>query len=103
LRIAAAARDQPWVTTNYANALAQAGDLGEAERVLRSALANAPDSAELHATLAAVLFRGGDRAAAIEQYREALRIKPGLTVAAQELALLARPATTSAPTTSPTH
>jgi len=101
LRIAAAARNQPWVTTNYANALAQSGDLEEAERVLAGALANDANSAELHATLAAVLFRRGDRAGSIAHYREALRLNPGLTVVAQELAALEHSTTAPKPTTSP--
>jgi cytochrome c-type biogenesis protein CcmH/NrfG len=101
LRIAAVARNQPWVTTNYANALAQSGDLEEAERILRAALADDPTSAELHATLAAVLFRRGDRAGSVEHYREALRLNPALTVVAQELAALEHSTTAPTPTTSP--
>jgi predicted Zn-dependent protease len=99
LRVAAAAREQAWVTTNYANALVQAGDTNEARRVLEKALAASPDSAELHATFAAVLFRQGDRAGAIEHYRAAVRINPNLTVAAEELAALERSATTVTTTT----
>ena len=83
------------MTTNYANALARSGDVDEARRVLEKALTASPDSAELHATLAAVLFRQGDRAGAIEHYRAAVRINPSLTIVAEELAALERPATTT--------
>jgi tetratricopeptide (TPR) repeat protein len=101
LRLAAAAREQAWVVTNYVNALAQSGDLAEARRVAEQALASSPNhAAELHATLAAVLFRQGDRAAAAQHYRAALRVKPDFALAAQELAALEqRPATTTAPST----
>jgi tetratricopeptide (TPR) repeat protein len=103
LRIAAATHDQPWVVANFANALVQSGDVAEAQQVLEAALAKTPDSAELHATLAAVFFRLGDRAAAVRHYREALRIKPDFAVAAQELAAVERAitTTTSAPSTQP--
>ena len=85
------------MAANFANALARSGDTDQARRVLESALAKSPNSAELHASLAAVHFRRGDHAAAIEHYRDALRINPDLTVAAQELAALEQtPATTSA-------
>lgn len=100
LRIAAAIHREPWVATNLANALAQSGELEEARRVLETALAQTPDSPELHTTLAAVLFRQGDRAAAADHYRAALRINSNFALAAQELAAIERsPATTSTTTT----
>ncbi len=100
LRVAAATHEQPWVATNLANALAQTGDIAEAQKVLEAALVKTPQSPELHATLAAVLFRQGNRAAAADRYRAALRINPNFSVAAQELAALERATpTTSAPST----
>ena len=104
LRVAAATHERPWVAANLANALARSGENDEAKRVLEAALAKAPDSAELHASLAAVHFRLGDRADAIEQYRAALRLNPNLAVAAQELAALEQPpatTSTSIPATTP--
>ena len=95
LRIAAATHDKPWVVANFANALVQSGDVAEAREVLERAIAKMPASAELHATLAAVFFRQGDRAAAARHYREALRIKPDFALAAQELAAVERPSTTT--------
>ena len=101
LRIAAATHDQPWVVANFANALVQSGDIAQAQKVLEAAIADMPDSAELHATLAAVFFRQGNRDAAARHYRDALRVKPDFALAAQELAALERAATTttSAPST----
>ncbi len=103
LRIAADALDQPWVVTNFANALAQSGNLPEAQRVLEEALVKTPaqDRAELHATLAAIRFRQGDPLAAANEYRAALRINPRLTFAVHELAALER--ATSVPSTAPTE
>ena len=106
LRVAAATHERPWVAANLANALARSGENDEAKRVLEAALSKAPGSAELHASLAAVHFRLGDRAGAIEEYRAALRLDPNLAVAAQELAALEHaPATTSTsgPATAPTR
>jgi cytochrome c-type biogenesis protein CcmH/NrfG len=68
---------------------------------LRASLADDPTSAELHATLAAVLFRRGDRAGSVAHYLEALRLNPGLTVVSQELAALEHSTTAPTPTTSP--
>lgn len=102
LRVAAAARDQPWVVTNYASALARSGNLAKARIVLEAAIDRDADSAELHATLAAVRFRQGDRAVAAEHYRLALRLKPGFPVAVEGLALVERaPASASMPATQP--
>ncbi|HEV2293505.1 MAG TPA: tetratricopeptide repeat protein [Tepidisphaeraceae bacterium] len=101
LQIAAAAHDEPWVVTNYANALARSGNLAGARTALESALSKSPDSAELHASLAAVLFRQGDRAGAANHYRNALRINPSFTLAAQELAALETPSRTTSPSSQP--
>ncbi|MGB7156474.1 MAG: tetratricopeptide repeat protein [Tepidisphaeraceae bacterium] len=96
-RTAVAARDQPWVATNFATALARTGNLTEAASVLEEALRRSPDSAELHVTLGSVRARQGDRAGAADHYRAALRINPKLSIAAEELAALERATSTSAP------
>ena len=55
------------------------------QSVVNMALA-APDSAEMHMMMAGTLARQGNRAAAIAQYRQALRLNPRLPGAHYELA-----------------
>jgi protein O-mannosyl-transferase len=100
LRVAVATleTEAPSAVTNLATALTQIGQLADARRVLEDALAKNPKEgrAELHAMVAEVRFRQGDRAGAAEHYRAALRINPDFAYAAAGLAAIER-----APTTTP--
>ncbi|MHB1936287.1 MAG: tetratricopeptide repeat protein [Acidobacteriaceae bacterium] len=57
------------------------------EAILTMAM-TAPDSAQMHQTMARVLVRQGDSAAAIKNYREAIRIDPRIAALHFELAQL---------------
>jgi hypothetical protein len=63
---------------NLANLRLAAGDLDEAERLYRSALARAPNDADAHWNLGITLQRKGRALAALEEYREAARLDPRL-------------------------
>lgn len=55
-------------------------------QTLLNTMVIAPDSAEMHMMMAGELARRGDRASAITQYRDALRLNPNLPGAHYELA-----------------
>jgi hypothetical protein len=63
---------------NVGVALAEVGELAEAESYFRVALRDHPQSAEGHNNLAQALALRGDFAGAIEHYEAALGIEPGL-------------------------
>jgi tetratricopeptide (TPR) repeat protein len=63
---------------NLANLRLAAGDLDEAERLYRSALARAPNDADAHWNLGITLQRKGRALAALAEYREAVRLDPRL-------------------------
>ena len=62
-------------------ALVSLGRSEEAERVLRSALLEDLDLAQLRASVGLALESKGDRAGAMDQYREALRLDANATLA----------------------
>jgi tetratricopeptide (TPR) repeat protein len=66
------------VWDNLANLRLAAGDVAEAERLYRAALARAPGDADAHWNLAIALQRQGRPAEALEHYREGARLDPRL-------------------------
>src|SRR4051812_35136385 len=64
-----------------AAALLQAGKPDEAEPLLRRALKSAPNNADAHNLLGAVLDQRGHARAAEREFLEALRLNPGATSA----------------------
>jgi tetratricopeptide (TPR) repeat protein len=73
----AADRKQPAALQLLGAALAQNGELSEAEAVFRELLESNPRSASLHSSLGNVALLKGDAAAAERSYRAALEQSPG--------------------------
>jgi predicted Zn-dependent protease len=63
-------------------------NIDEAEKVVRTGLAQQPDNFPLHQTLAVALERKGDYEAAIAEYEVMLKQQPGSLIAANNLASL---------------
>ncbi len=68
--------DYNFARYNYAIALAQAKHLSEAEAQLEIVLKTDPAAADTHEALGIILATDGQRARALEHYREAVRIRP---------------------------
>jgi len=77
----------PVIQMNLANALANAGRLGEAGEKYKELIAKEPNNAGLVNNYAATLYRQGRKEEAIVQFRRALGIDPNLKEARDGLAI----------------
>jgi len=84
--------DQFWITFHLARMLMESerGTPAERARLFSAALALRPNSALVRGMLGRALHEGGDLPAALQAYDEALRLRPGLTVALNGRGLLRR-------------
>ncbi|HWR96785.1 MAG TPA: glycosyltransferase family 39 protein [Candidatus Methanoperedens sp.] len=88
----ATAPDYPLILSNYGVALIEEGQVQEGSRILaRAGAANPVLRAELHHRTGLIRMREGQRAAAIAEFREALRIYPPYRPSQEALGALGIP------------
>jgi protein O-GlcNAc transferase len=75
---------------DYGSLLLEAGQLDEAVKEFRAALAIAPDSVETHNNLGIALGSQGKLDEAIEQFRAALAIRPNFAETKRNLEMAQR-------------
>jgi tetratricopeptide (TPR) repeat protein len=77
----------PAIQVNYANSLAAAGRFGEAAEQYEALVAKLPKDAALWNNYGVALFKAGETEPAIDAFRRALAINPGLKDAQESLAV----------------
>lgn len=84
-----AARQQAWAQLGMARALAAAGDIGGARRLIEPMLAKDASLADAHDLHGRLLLEQGDFEAALSAYRQASELTPGCLLRAQHAGALA--------------